>query len=72
MNGIKNAMRFVWGVIVGMSIGQIAHSPIAASNQEIINGWSFASYFVLVASGVAIFIFVLIWFVDHWDDDKKK
>ena len=72
MSGIKNAFKFLWGVILGMAIVQICHAPVATSGQDIVNGWSFASYGITGISAIFVVGIIISWLMDHWDDDKKK
>ncbi len=70
MKGIKNALKFLWGVGLGMSIVQVCYVPESVDGLLIINGWSFASWFYITISAIAVIVILMFYFEDHWDDDK--
>jgi len=67
---VKRMLSFLWGLMVGISILQTIHYPVAVSEDgaNIVDGWSFFCYSVIIVSFVTIFMFALKHIVEHWDD----
>ena len=69
MTGIKNALKFLWGLISGMAIVQVCYCTTALNRAGFItNGWSFTAWGIIYASGIAIIIVVVTFLADHWND----